>query len=362
MKINFVRLCDFRNIELSEASFSSQSVWIHGQNAQGKTNLLEALGLLCAFRSFRTSKTASLIRKSKACAKLLFEISHEILGDCTVLMQLGEKSKKIFVNDAECKGLADFIGEFPTMALCSEDIKLVRGGPAERRKFVDMLISSLDADYFRRLKAYHAALNQRNALLKQRNFDEVLMEVLEAQMASSAISINALRDEYLKSLGGIATKKYKILSSERESAAIIFKSAQLNLSEGEYLSLLKSSRERDAALGSSSVGPHRDDFLILVAGASARDFASEGQQRSIVLSLKLAQYEMFKLAKSIVPVLLCDDILGELDSDRKKAFWACVDGGAQVFASSTSSAPESYGLRESWQSIEVSGGTFKMEA
>lgn len=362
MRINFARLCDFRNIELSEASFSSKSVWIHGQNAQGKTNLLEALGLLCAFRSFRTSKAASLIRKSKACAKLLFEISHEVLGDCEVVLELGEKSKKIFVNESECKSLAEFIGEFPVMALCSEDIKLVRGGPAERRKFVDMLISGLDADYFRRLRAYHAALNQRNALLKRGSFDEVLMDVLEAQMAEAAVSINGIRDKYLKALGGIATKKYKILSSERESAAVVFKSAQLNLSEADYSELLKSSRARDAALGSTSAGPHRDDFLILVAGASARDFASEGQQRSVVLSLKLAQCEMSKLAKNALPVLLCDDILGELDSDRRRAFWSCVDGEAQIFASSTSPAPESYGLRESWQSIEVCGGNFKMES
>lgn len=358
MNINFVRLCDFRNIELSEALFSSKSVWIHGQNAQGKTNLLEALGLLCALRSFRTSKTAALIKKSKPCAKLLFRLSHEVLGECEVILELGEKTKKIFVNDVECKSLAEFIGEFPVLAVCSDDIKLVRGGPAERRKFVDMLISSLDADYFRHLKLYHAALNQRNALLKQSNFDEVLMGVLEAQMAEAAVSINALRDKYLKSLGSLTTKKYKILSSDRESAAVVFKSAQLNLSCSEYLSLLKSSRERDALLGSTSIGPHRDDFLILVAGAGAKEFASEGQQRSIVLSLKLAQYEMAKLAKNIVPVLLCDDILGELDSDRREAFWSCIDRDCQVFASSTSPAPESYALRESWQSIEVKSGSF----
>lgn len=358
MKIKFVRLYNFRNIELSEAEFASDSVWIYGQNAQGKTNLLEALGMLSAFRSFRTSKSAPLIRKSAACAQILIKLERENLGKCEVLMELSQKSKKIFVNSTECKSLAEFIGEFPAMAVCSDDIKLVRGAPSERRKFVDIFISGIDAEYFSALKRYHSALNSRNALLKSENYDEFLMESFELQMAQSAVKINADRAEYLKSLGRIATQKYSILSSQKESAALVFKPSADALTDSDFASILKANRARDAILGSTSCGPHRDDFLILVSGKVASEFASEGQQRSIVLSLKLAQYEMSKLAKSIVPVLLCDDILGELDSDRRAAFWSCIDNEAQVFATSTLPVHTAFGARKDWQALEVKSGNF----
>ena len=356
MLIKSARLCNFRNAELSQAEFS-RSVWIYGANAQGKTNLLESCALLWALRSFRTPKISNLIRNGESRAQILAAISHEVLGECEVLIEISKSSRRIFVNDTEQKRLADFIGKFPAIAVCADDIKLVRGAPMERRRFADMLISSLSPEYFEALRRYHASLVQRNALLKTENPDEPSLEAFESQMAENAVLLNSIREKYFETIGKIATQKYGILACGAEKAAIRLKPDASAGSAQEYKEMLKSLRAKDIALGSTSAGPHKDDFLIFVSGKNVREFASEGQQRSVALSLKLAQFEMVKDFGGVLPVLLCDDILGELDSSRKAAFWSCIEPEVQVIATSTSPAPLS-SARADWRVIEAKNGQY----
>lgn len=356
MKIKFIRLENFRNAEFADVQLDTQNVWIYGQNAQGKTNLLEATGLLHALRSFRTSEMSAMIRYGEKSARILAGISHETFGECEVMISISDK-RKAYIGDEEIK-FSDFIGKFPALAMSNADIALLRGSPELRRKDSDMFISSIDAEYFSALKTYHGALAQRNALLRiaSQNIAEYLP--FETQMAESANVIISKRREKLGELGELASQKYAILAKENGENAEIKIKPNCDIQDTEdFLKVLDQSRNKDIERRSTSHGPHRDDFKILIANKDAKIYASEGQQRSAVIALKLAQFEAIKIAKNIVPVILCDDILGELDAVRRHAFWSCIDEQSQVIATSTESAPN-VDNRGTWKTILVNGGTF----
>lgn len=358
VKIRSARLCNYRNVGLSEADLDAQSVWVCGANAQGKTNLLEAVGLLGALRSFRTPKASNLIRHGEKAAQALFSISHETMGDCSVLVEISQNGRRVCVDGDEQRRLADFIGRFPVTALSSDDIKLVRGAPAERRRFADMLISSLDPEYFENLRAYHAALAQRNALLRSRSADAASFDAFEREMARRGAPLSASRARWLDELAGIAGLKYSALSGGREAASVRLRASSGFSGADEFLGALARERPRDALLGTTSFGPHRDDFCVSVDGKGVREFASEGQQRSVALALRLAQHELAWRTLNVRPLLLCDDILGELDESRRRAFWEAADPDAQLVATSTSELPENSSPRRGWKTVRVSGGTF----
>lgn len=357
MKINFVRLENFRNIGFADVSLDCPNVWICGKNAQGKTNLLEALGMLCALRSFRTSEMSATVACGSSEARVLAGISHEKFGDCQVLLSISAK-RRAFIGEEEIK-FSDFIGRFPVLAMGNEDVKLLRGSPEVRRRDADMFISSIDGGYFAALRTYHNALAHRNALLRDGCQDPRVYSPFETQMAEAAKTLFDSRREVLGKLGELATQKYEILARENgESADIKIKPNCEVETAQSLLDVLEKNRPRDIERRTTSHGPHRDDFKILVVGRDAKTYASEGQQRSAVIALKLAQFDILRDVLGVRPVLLCDDILGELDASRRAAFWECVDPEAQVAATSTESAPDD-ALRGRWLTISVKSGEFE---
>ena len=356
MKIKFIRLENFRNVEFADVQLDAQNVWIYGQNAQGKTNLLEATGLLHALRSFRTSEMSAMIRCGEKTARILTGVWHETLGECEVVIEISDK-RRVFIGEEEIK-FSEFIGMFPTLAMSNADIALLRGSPEVRRKDSDMFISSINADYFSALKTYHGALSQRNALLRLGVQNKAEYLPFEIQMAESAKTIFAIRNEKLGELGTLASQKYAILARENgEDAEIKLKPNCSIENDADFLKILDQSRTKDIERRSTSHGPHRDDFKILIANKDAKIYASEGQQRSAVIALKLAQFEAIRNAKNIIPTILCDDILGELDPVRRNAFWSCIDLQSQVIATSTEPAP-SIDNRGTWKTIHVENGNF----
>ena len=356
MKIKFARLENFRNIGFADVPLDSPNVWIFGNNAQGKTNLLEALGLLCALRSFRTSDMSAMVSCGKNEARILAGVAHETFGECQVLISISDR-RRVFVEDEEVK-FSDFIGRFPALAMGNDDIKLLRGSPDVRRKDADMFISSIDGEYFAELKNYYAALAQRNALLRLGNADDPSFAPFELQMAESAKKIFDAREKALGELGRLATEKYGTIAREGGGGASIKIKPSCDIpSPDDFLKMLRSDRQKDAERRTTSRGPHRDDFKIEIGGRDAKMYASEGQQRSAVIALKLAQFEMFKKARSVMPVILCDDMLGELDRARREAFWSCVEPSAQVVATSTLEPPEN-SARGEWKAIFAQSGSF----
>jgi len=355
VKINFVRLRNFRNVAFAEVDLNADSVWICGENAQGKTNLIEAVGMLAALRSFRTSSVEALIAHGQKSAAVLAGVERE--GAASEVQIDISETREVLV-DGEKTKYSDFIGRFPALAISSDDIKILRGSPEARRRDADMFVSSVDAEYFFALRRYHAALGHRNALLKSASSDEGFYEPFEREMAIAAETVSKRRAQWLEKLGETASEKYAALAEKNGEGAQLRLKVSCEISSVEdFAQTLAKERTSDIERRSTQRGPHRDDLKISIAGKDAKLYSSEGQQRSAALAIKLAQFEIQKTALKTEPVILCDDILGELDPYRSAAFWECLPASAQIIATSTAGAPTS-GSRPNWKVVTAKGGNF----
>lgn len=356
VKLNFIRLQNFRNIEFAEVELGTNSVWIFGKNAQGKTNLLEGIGMFNALRSFRTSATDALISKEQKQADLIAEIETEKFGKCEVQISLS-KQKEVFIDGEKITRLNDYLGKFPMLAITNEDLKLLRGTPENRRKDMDMFISSISPEYFEQLRRYHRAMTQRNALLKSDCRDNAMFDAFEDEMATSANVILQIRRVKLDELGKIATEKYAILASEGKDCAEINLKPNCDVESSEnFKELLRKNRNSDIEKRTTQRGVHRDDYKIAIDNSDAKLYASEGQQKSAVIAMRLAQFELAKNYLGTEPVMLCDDILGELDNSRRERFWECTNASTQIIATSTE-LPQKSANRQ-WKIFNAQNGTF----
>jgi DNA replication and repair protein RecF len=355
MQITRIRLQNYRNILFVDLPLEGLTQFFVGENAQGKSNLLEAVGLLSALRSFRTQDAGTLIMQGQPEARLAFYLEDERFESTEVLVTLKRKGKEVEVDGEKLSRFRDFIGRFPVVVLSSQDIQLLRGSPGIRRQWLNLVLSSASVEYYDTLKDFHKLLNERNSLLKKSgNTSE--MEVFEKMLAEKSIAIQAMRNVAVAELDKLTKTIYSIISPEEEFPEIIYKPESNASSEQDYILLFKKSRERDRLMKSTQHGPHRDDVAIRLQSKTARDFASEGQQRSMIISLKIAQLQYLAKACKVMPVLLADDVLGELDHHRKANFWQALGTSVQVIATGTE-IPLS-DARGEWQVFIVNSGEF----
>lgn len=357
MKLLRLNAENFRNIELAALSFTRGSTFLLGRNGQGKTNLLEAAGMVTALRSFRTTETRALIRHNQRQARLFLVCEREGEGAAEITLGFSSAGKQIACDGETVTRLADFIGRFPTVTLSSEDIQLIRGGPSLRRRFLDMTLSAMRADYFEALRRYHRALKDRNSLLKAGPgaASEAELSAFDKALAPAAVTVCRLRREGIEQLSAHLRAAYAVISDGAEEPELRYR-PESALDEPEaVLRLLRESRGADLAFKSTQRGPHRDDLDLRVGGRKAREFASEGQQRSLVVSLRLAQMACFEEAAGVRPVILADDVLGELDPVRRQRFWRAVGEERQVIATGTEPPPAD---ERDWEMIHVADGTF----
>lgn len=358
MRLRQLTLRNFRNVALATVEFRGRQQFFVGANAQGKTNLLEAAGYLTALRSFRTSESKLLIAHGHDVAAIAAEIEHERAGDTRVTIKVRKNGKELWCDQTRVTKLGDYLGRFPTVVFSSQDLLLVRGAPALRRRWLDLTLASMDAGYLAALQTYTKALAARNALLKRGNASSVELGAFEQQLAPAAVVLIARRREGLTALGEKMRASYARLDEAigNDAGDIRYEPDFAEESVDALLAKLVNSRGRDTQFRATLVGPHRDDFSFMIRGAPARDFASEGQQRSLVLALRLAQAAWFHERSGVRPVLLADDVLGELDPNRRRRFWSSIERESQVIATGTS-LPESE-LGE-WQVFDVKNGTFE---
>lgn len=355
MRLFHLGLENFRNFAAAQLPLGGRDVFLVGRNAQGKTNLLEAIGLLSALRSFRTTDLKALPRWETAQARLFYQITHEAEGETEVLVELNQGHKKVEVGGTQTTRLADFLGRFPAVVLSSADLSLVRGGPAERRRWLDLALASRDPAYYATLRRYTQALRGRNRLLKERG-DPAAVAAFEAPLAQAAVRLIRHRHAELEALSRRVQHHYLQLSNHEDSPALTYRPSRQWSDDDEALAKLAAQRERDLALRSTSGGPHRDDLLFTLAQQPVREFGSEGQQRSFVLALKLAELDYLSTDGRPLPLLLADDVLGELDAQRDAAFWAGLDPNVQVIATGTRRPATP---ARDWQHFTVESGTVK---
>jgi DNA replication and repair protein RecF len=355
MRLRKITLRHFRNVGLASLEFSGRRQFVAGANGQGKTSLLEAAGFITALRSFRSMDNKLLIGHGQQLAAIACELEHERLGDTRLTIKLRPEGRELMCDGQRVVRLADHLGKFPTVVFSSQDLQLVRGSPAGRRRWLDLTLSAMDAAYLQALQTYTRALAERNSLLKLGRASDGELAAFEQVLAPAAAELIALRAEGLKALGAILKSAYAQLCEAAEPAGLAYKPDFAEPSAEVLLARLEGGRARDRQFRTTIAGPHRDDFAFSVRGTAARDFASEGQQRSLVLALRLAQAAWFREKSVVRPVLLADDVLGELDPARRRRFWSAIDAESQVIATGTRLPDAELGA---WQVFTAADGGF----
>jgi DNA replication and repair protein RecF len=359
MRLSSLTLRHFRNVGFSTLDFSGRRHFLAGPNGQGKTNLLEAAGFLTALRSFRATDNRLLVGHGQTTAAITCHLEHERFGDTHVIIKLRHDGKELWCDQARVTRLADHLGKFPTVVFSSQDLQLIRGAPAGRRRWLDLTLASMDATYLHALQKFTRALAGRNALLKSGRAVDKELDAFEQILAPAAAELIALRAAGLQALGTTLRTAYAQLCDSGEPADLAYDPNFEEPSAELLLARLEAGRARDVQFRTTMVGPQRDDFRFTVRGTESKDFASEGQQRSLVLALRLAQAAWFQEKSGVRPVLLADDVLGELDPVRRHRFWSTIDPESQVIATGTG-RPDA-GLGE-WQVFEVASGEFTEKA
>ncbi len=339
MRVDSLRFEGFRNLEDGEIRPCPGVNVIYGTNAQGKTNLLEAIWLLSGNRSFRGAKDSELVRFGSEFAKLHAEFFSEGRTQSAEIVYTKGK-KEAFLNGVKQTGASALLGKLCAVVFSPEHLSLIKSGPAERRSFIDGAVCQIKPSYKDVLSEYKRTLAQRNTLLKDIPSHSELLDTLEAwdiRLASLGASIVRIRMKYVKRLGQCAARYHSGISNGREQLEVSYSSSipSENRKSAEeardyMLEYMKQHRRDDILAGFTTIGPHRDDIDIRINGESVRVFGSQGQQRSCVLSLKIAEEELIKLSVSEEPLVLLDDVLSELDSSRQE-FLLNEIGDRQVF-------------------------------
>lgn len=341
MIITKLRFEGFRNLDDGEISPDSGVNVIFGTNAQGKTNLLEGIWLLSGNRSFRGSRDSELIKFGSDFARLKIEFFSEE-RDQTAEITFLKGKKEVKINGVKQSSVSSLVGKLCAVVFSPEHLSLVKSGPSERRRFIDNAISQIKPSYGETLSNYNKTLAQRNALLKDIPYHSQLLDtadIWDYRLAVLGASIIRMRINYADRLCECAKKYHSGISNNMEDLEITYSSALPREKCGSGTEIrdflyneLTLRRGDDIKEGYTSVGPHRDDIDILINGDNVKAFGSQGQQRSCVLSMKIAEAELIKIATSQEPVVLLDDVLSELDS-RRQEFLLNKISERQVFIS-----------------------------
>lgn len=355
MQFTKVRFSQFRNIDFCDLSLSGKNHFMLGVNGQGKSNCLEAIGFISALRSFRTQLTKHLFKKNTNEFQLFYEIEHERLGITEVELHIKQKQKILLIDGDPVKRLADFIGLFPVVPMHSGDLMILRGSPSERRRFFDITLASVDPEYFQLLRMYYKALQERNQLLKIQSNSQAL-DAFEKELAKCAYKLVLKRRVGIEHISQILANVYEAFSEGKESSILSYKPDMDCSSISAYEHYFTKQRKKDQIMGSTGRGPHRDDYLISLAIGGAKEYGSDGQQRGLIVALRMAQAYLFEMKLGVKPVILVDDILGELDPIREKSFWVTCPEKIQIIASGTEFSVKKTSL--DWQIWNVHNGKF----
>ena len=315
MKVNKLKIQNFRNISDILLEFDAETNVICGENAQGKTNIIEALWLFSRAKSFRNSKDSEFIKFGEEKAKIYTEF--DMLGVENQAQIIFDDKKTAYLNEKKLPNTSALAGKYNAVVFSPSDLTLVTDGPDKRRRFLDIAIGQLYPNYIEILRNYTRAVMQRNKIIKDYRYDKtvsIMLDVFEAEIVDMGNKIISYRKKYIEILNKYVSKIYEGISSGKEKVDInyILKSCEVLNKES-----LINSRENDMFTSTTSVGPHRDDISFNINNISARSFGSQGQKRSVALSLKLAGAEVIKEISGEYPICLLDDVMSELDENRQ---------------------------------------------
>jgi len=334
MRLAQLRLRDFRNYTRLDANFEPGFHLLLGANAQGKTNILEAIYLMATLRSFRGVGSAQMVRHGEKGYFVGGTVVSQ--GEHQIKIYWSARERNLTLDGRPIRKLTDYLGVLRTVVFCSEDLQLVKGTARARRRFMDLLLSQTHPTYLPLLQRYTQAVRSRNALLKQPILNPEAIEGFSRELITVGGEILRLRRELLPRLGPLAQRAYsRIAGGEAEELRLEYLPSVKN----DFAVELAQARARERAYRSTLIGPHRDDLQLLIADRSAAQFSSEGQKRTLAIALKMAQAEYLVGLHGVPPILLIDDIMGELDANRRAGFLPLLEQAhqarGQVFMTAT---------------------------
>ena len=319
MYIEKIKLINFRNYEQLDLNLNKNINIIYGNNAQGKTNILESI-FLCSFgKSFRTSKEKEMIKfnESNSIVEIYYQKKDR---DGKIKIEIGDR-KQIYLNGIKIKKLSELLGNINIVIFTPDDINILKDGPANRRRFLDMMIGQLRPNYVYNLNMYLKTIEQRNNYLRQikeENKPEEMLEIWDEKLADYGEKIFNYRNEFIEKISKKINKIHGEITENKEELKIDYIS---NCEDKEsYLKLLKERRKLDIIKGFTTKGVHRDDFMIYINGKEVNIYGSQGQNRTVILSLKLSELNVVYEEIGEYPILLLDDFMSELDEERRKNF------------------------------------------
>ena len=344
MYITNLVLHNFRNYDNQEFDFSENINIIHGDNGQGKTNILESLFLCACGRSHRTSRDDEMIKHGTGGYYVKLQNEKEVSSPELEIISNKRVKKIIRINGITVRKLGELMGNLRVVMFSPEDLMLIKEGPSERRRFIDVTLSQIKRSYFYELQQYMRILVQRNNLLKKISENKKLVDTLciwDEGLVESGIRIMKERSLFVKKLNSYAKKRHELITGKKEIINMEY-SPSIKIKEeagGQqlkeyYKDKLKKNRDRELNAGTTLYGIQRDDLIISLNGSDIRQFGSQGQQRTAVLSLKLGEIDLFKNETSETPVLLLDDVMSELDRHRKEYLMDNLDD-IQTFITTT---------------------------
>jgi DNA replication and repair protein RecF len=334
-----IKYDNFRNLDNMILEPSSRVTLLSGANAQGKTNMLEAIHICCTGRSHRTSRDKELI-KFGSISSFIDATCMQKDGTHRIEIRLSNTNKKaVRINNSPARRLGQLMGHMNAVMFAPEDLQLIKSGPSFRRRFVDIALSQMSSTYFYNLQRYQKALEQRNALLKNPISDKRTLDIWDEQLAKHGAFLSIRRAKFVEQLDKICSKIHSELTGEKERLKVKYQASFYLDNEDEMEKKLiehfKKNRENDIRRVTTTTGPHRDDIEMSVNDIDVRAFGSQGQQRTCALSMKLAEVDIMHQMTGEYPLLLLDDVFSELDNSRRtwllnyignvQTFITCVD-------------------------------------
>lgn len=326
MIIQSIELCNFRNYEREEFHFHEGTNVLYGDNAQGKTNVLEAIFVGGTTKSHKGSKDSDMIKKGKEESHIRYFVEKK---GCTFKVEIHMrrgKTKGIAIDGMPIKSSRELMGLSNIVFFSPENLRIIEDGPEERRRFIDMELCQINKAYLYYLTQYKKVLKQRNSLLKQIQDNKDLsptLEIWDTQLVEHGKKVIELREEFVTQIGEIMKEKHKNLTGGKEEIRVEYKP---NCRAENFAEQLFINGDRDVYQGSTSVGPHRDDMVFFIGNQEIKVFGSQGQKRTAALSLKMAEIEIVERIIGEKPILLLDDVLSELDRNRQNYLLENIKG------------------------------------
>ncbi len=338
MRLTSLNLRNFRTYEKLNVSFHDKFNLIYGDNAQGKTNLLEAIYHICSARPFKAVKNEELIKFGQEDSSIKGEIISD-RGLDEINIYISKEKKTLKLNGKIVRRLSSNLGKFSIVLFLPKDLEIIKGSPSVRRRYLDALICNLNPDYLRDFKDYQKNINHRNKILSGANrFSNAVLEVWDSKVAEIGSKLTKKREETITKIADKVSELYNSTSGVNAKIEVTYRTSYQKDADihGSLLRALKGNLDRDREKGHTTVGPHRDYISFMINGKDTTKYASQGESKNFVLALKATEIYMYNLIKGQNPILLLDDITSELDRNRRGFLFKLLqDYDGQVFVTST---------------------------